>query len=229
MARLVPPYLYLPERYATYSMPLLAVLMVSTSVAGFFSMREKLGADTKSAVRAGVTLVFCLFVLAAVGGRGSSRAGLNIELRNDALYDAIETLPPDAVIAGWPQTAIENVPYAARRTALLTFETHQAFHQQYTDEMRQRMRAIIDATLATSDAPLIRLRDEHGVTHMLVYLPHLAGARLAYFKPFDRWIAEALGASAGKPLLLQGLVDEHAIYRDRSYALVDLRDLRGPG
>jgi hypothetical protein len=27
--------------------------------------------------------------------------------------------------------------------------------------------------------------------------------------------------------LLQELVDEHAIYRDRSYALADLRDLRG--
>jgi hypothetical protein len=201
---------------------------VSTSVTGFFSMREKRGAHTKSAVRAGVTLVFCLFVLAAIGGRGSSRAGLNIELGNEALYDAIETLPLDAVIAGWPQTAIENVPYVARRAALLTFETHQAFHKQYADEMRQRMRALIEATLATSDAPLVRLRDEHGVTHMLVYLPHLAGTPLSYFKPFDRWIAEERSASAGKPPVLQELVDEHAIYRDRRYALVDLRDLRGP-
>jgi MFS family permease len=229
IARLVPPYFYLPDRYTTYSMPLLAVLMVSTSVAGFFSMRDKRGADPKNAVRAGVTLVFCLFVLASVGGRGSSRAGLNIELGNKALYDAIGTLPVEAVVAGWPQTAIENAPYVARRTALLTFETHQAFHQKYVDEMRQRMRAIIDATLATSDAPLIRLRDEQGVTHMLVYLPHLGGARPRYFKPFDRWIAEARSASAGKPLLLQELVDKHAIYRDRNYALVDLRELRGPG
>jgi hypothetical protein len=229
IARSVPPYFYLPERYTTYSMPLLAVLMASTSVAGFFSMRDRRGADTKNTVRVGATLVFCLLVLAAVGGHGSSRAGLNIEVRNEALYDAIAMLPVDAVVAGWPHTAIENVPYAARRTALLTFETHQAFHQKYVDEMRLRMRAIIDATLATSDAPLIRLRDEHGVTHMLVYLPHLGGAPLRYFKPFDRWIAEARSASAGKPLLLQELVDKHAIYRDRSYALVDLRDLRGPG
>jgi hypothetical protein len=224
IAGLVPPYLYLPTRYADYPMPLLAVLMTSTSVAGFFSVRN----GTQAALRAGVTLVFCLFILFTIGGRGSSQAGLNIEARDVMLYEAIAELPVDAVIAGWPFTAIENVPYVARRTALLTFETHQAFHEQYADEMRGRMRALIDATLATSPDPLIRLRDEYGVTHMLVYLPHLHGGRLGYFEPFEQWIAEARRASAGKPLSLQNLVDDHAIYRDGRYALVDLRELSGP-
>jgi hypothetical protein len=228
LARLVPPYLYLPTRYADYAMPLLAVLMASTSVAGFFSLRDKLGGGTKGAFREGATLVFCLFTLAMIGGRGSSQAGLSVEIRKPPLYDAIAELPADAVIAGWPFTAIENVPYVARRTAFLTFETHQAFHRQYLDEMRERMRALIDATLATSNDPLIRLRDEHGVTHMLVYLPHLRGGRLTYFKPFDEWIAQARQASTGKPLSLRNLVEHHAIYDDGTYALVDLRGLTGP-
>jgi hypothetical protein len=214
-------------------MPLLAVLMASTSVAGFLSLGDKLGwagkhIGTTKAFRASVALAFCLLLLAAVGGRGSSRAGLNVELGNSSLYEAISKLPADALIAGWPRGAIENVPYASRRTALLTYETHQAFHQRYADEMRQRMRAIIDATLATSNEPLLRLRNEHGVTHILVYLPHLDGARLAYFKPFDGWIEEARRASTGKPLLLQSLADEHAVYRDDSYALVDLRAISAP-
>jgi hypothetical protein len=258
LARLVPPYLYLPTRYTHYPMPLLAVLMASTSVAGFFSLRDKLGwtgsrlyallvrvrdwvasrgrlgallaqrVGTKTAFRAGVTFVFCLFVLVTIGGRGSDKAGLNVEMRDAPLYQAIAKLPVDAVIAGWPFTAIENVPYAARRTALLTFETHQAFHKQYADVMRERMRALIDATLATSNEPLIRLRDEHGVTHMLVYLPHLRGGRLDYFKPFDRWVADAQRKRAGKPLSLQDFVDKHAIYHRGDYAIVDLRELSGP-
>ena len=236
----------------------LAVLMASTSVAGFFSLRDKLGwtgsrlyallvrvrdwvasrgrlgallaqrVGTKTAFRAGVTFVFCLFVLVTIGGRGSDKAGLNVEMRDAPLYQAIAKLPVDAVIAGWPFTAIENVPYAARRTALLTFETHQAFHKQYVDVMRERMRALIDATLATSNEPLIRLRDEHGVTHMLVYLPHLRGGRLDYFKPFDRWVADAQRKRAGKPLWLQDFVDKHAIYHRGDYAIVDLRELSGP-
>ena len=233
LARSAPPFLYLPTRYAGYSVPVLAVLMISTSVAAFYSMGDKLGwADghvvTTKAFRAGATLVFCLFVLVTIGGRGSTRAGLNVEADDTALYEAVAALPEDAVIAGWPRTAIESVPYVARRTALLTFETHQAFHEKYADVMRERMRALIDAWLATSDDPLIRLRDEHGVTHMLVYLPHLRGRRLEYFRPFNAWIAEARRESAGKLPALPALVDGHAIYRDDRYALVDLRGLSGP-
>ncbi len=233
LARLAPPYLYLPTRYSTYAIPLLAVLMISTSVAGFYALCAKLGwagdhfVSTK-VFRTGVTLVFCLFVLVTVGGRGSSRAGLNVELRNTTLYEAVAKLPVDAIVAGWPLTAIENVPYAARRTALLTFETHQVFHQQYVDEMRERMRALIDAAFATSDDPILRLRDVHGVTHMLVYLPHLRGERFEYFEPFDAWVAEARRARAGNPLSLQAVVDAHAVYRDDRYALVDLRKISGP-
>lgn len=237
IARLVAPYLYLPTRYTNYPMPLLAVLMASTSVAGFFSGRGKLGSDssrvaervgTKAAFGTGVTFVVLLFVLVTLGGRGGDRAGLGIDTRNDPLYDAIAELPVDAVIAGWPHTAIENVPYASRRAALLTFETHQAFHKQYTEVMRERMRALIEATLATSNEPLIRLRDEHGVTHMLVHLPHLRGGHLKYFKPFNQWIAEAQRRRLGKPLSLQDLVDNHAIYRGGDYAIIDLRELSGP-
>jgi hypothetical protein len=205
-------------------MPVLAVLMVSTSIAGFFSLR-----DTKPAWRAGATFAFILLVLVTLGGRGSDRAGLDVDARRNApLHDAIAELPVDAVVAGWPYTAIENVPYVSRRSALLTFETHQAFHKQYADEMRKRMRALVDATLATSDEPLVRLREGHGVTHMLVYLPHLSGQPLRYFKPFNLWIADAHQRRAGNPLLLNELVRDHAIYRDGGYAIVDLGELGRP-
>lgn len=229
VASMVAPYFYLPTRYTTYAMPLLAVLMATTSVAGFFALRDKVAVGTKPALRAAVTLAFCLVVLAAIGGRGSSKAGLNVKAHNTPLYEVIAELPVDAVIAGWPGSAIDNVPYVARRTAFITFETHQVFHQQYADVMRERMRALIEATLATSVEPLIRLRDEHGVTHMLVYLPQLREGRLPYFKPFDEWVSEARNASDGKPLALQELVDAHAVYRDGGYALVDLRELSEPG
>ena len=258
IARWVAPYLYLPTRYTNYAIPLLAVLMASTSVAGFLSVRGKRGwkssrlgaflarakewvasrghlgavlaerVGTKAAFRAGAALVFLLFVLIMIGGRGSNWEGLGIDARNEPLYDAVGELPVDAVIAGWPHTAIENVPYASRRAALVTFETHQVFHRQYADVMRERMRALIDATLATSLDPILRLRDEHGVTHMLVYLPHRRGERLKYFKPFDQWVAEAQRRRAGKPLSLQDLVDNHAVYRDGKYAIIDLRELGGP-
>ena len=41
VARALAPYLYVPTRYADYPVPLLFVLMVSTSVTGFFAWRAK--------------------------------------------------------------------------------------------------------------------------------------------------------------------------------------------
>jgi len=233
----VAPYFYLPTRYTNYPMPLLAALMASTAVAGFSSLSEKLGSKSTgpAAQRASserpfqvvLTFVFCGFMLITVGGRGSHTAGLNVDTTRDApLYDTIARLPVDAVIAGWPGTAIENVPYVSRRTAFVTLETHQAFHQQYVDVMRKRMRALIDASLATSTEPLIRLRDAYGVTHMLVYLPHLRGAPFKYFRPFNRWIADAQRKRGGKPLLLNELVDQGGAYRRGAYAIIDLREVR---
>ena len=171
------------------------------------------------------TLATESFVLITLGGRGTEDKGLGVDRRGEQLYDAIAELPVDSVIAGWPQTAIESVPYLSRRGALLTFETHQAFHRKYAEEMRRRMRALIDVMFATSYAPLIRLREDFGATHLLVHLPHLRGGRLSYFKPFDRWIAAARARRAAGSLVLQELVDDASVYRDHRYALVDLREL----
>ena len=227
IASFAAPFLYLPQRYANYPMPLLAILMATTSMAGFFVVFDKLNLSS-SRVHAALTFIFCLLILVTVGGRGSVTAGLNVDTHNAPVYDAIAALPVDAVVAGWPRTAIENVPFVSRRAALLTFETHQVFHKKYVQVMRERMRALIDAVLATSNGPIVRLRQDYGVTHMLVYLPHLQGKRLAYFAPFNRWIGEAERKRAGAPLSLQGLVEDHAIYRDRGYAIVDLREVKAP-
>jgi hypothetical protein len=120
------------------------------------------------------------------------------------------------------------VPYVGRRTAFLTYETHQAFHEQYADAMRIRMRALVDARFATSNEPLLQLRDEHQVTHLLVYLPDVRGERLGYFEPFDQWIDEARRASAGKRLVIETLVDQYAVFSDDTYVLIDLRGLSDP-
>lgn len=235
IARVIAPYFYLPTRYTTYAMPLLAIVMASTASAGFFALGEKLGwiGPTSGRFRAGATFVFCFFILATMGGRGSAKTGLRIDVRGEPIYDEIAELPVDAVIAGWPAVAkpklrlmtIENVPYVSRRTALLTFETHQVFHKGYVDEMRQRMRALIDATFATSIEPLVRLRDEHQVTHMLVSVPHLQERNFKYFAPFDAWIERAQRRSEDKPLVLLDLVDKDAISREGDQAIIDLRRL----
>ncbi|MEE8156492.1 MAG: hypothetical protein V3T53_16170 [Phycisphaerales bacterium] len=56
----------------------------------------------------------------------------------------------------------------------------------YTLEMRRRMTAIICAYFASGPGPLMKLRDEFGVTHLIVDRRHYQkGANLSFFEPFD--------------------------------------------
>lgn len=189
------PLLYLPERYSNYAVALLAVLMTSVAAAGlveFFKAKWSHKWAPLAKGRSIGVLAFAVVVLAFLGGRGSSTEGYTVRVDpKSALYRAIAKLPTDAVVAGWPHGPIELVPHLSRRSALVTYETHQAFHKGYMLEMRGRANALIDAYFAKDTKPLRKLRDKFGVTHFLVDFRHLNGKRHAYFKPFDKRIRKA--------------------------------------
>ena len=90
------------------------------------------------------------------------------------------------------------------------------------------MDALVDAYLARSVEPLVRLRDEFGVTHLLVEKRHFDGHPPSYFAPFEARIHDRLNALGGT--LPAGLQPEQAVavvYQDPSVVLLDLRLLPG--
>ena len=82
---------------------------------------------------------------------------------------------------------MNDLPSLSHRRALLTLETHQAFHLGFAEEMRRRMRALLDAYFDTTGAALAQLRDAFGVTHLLVDTTHFGSTPPPYFAPFDEW------------------------------------------
>jgi hypothetical protein len=140
------------------------------------------------------------------------------------LYQFLAALPPDALVAGWPADVINNVPYLSHHRALVTFETHQAFHEAFVQEMRRRMRALIDATFAQDAAPLRHLRDAFGVTHLLFDVRHLTQPPTPYFAPFDGWVALARVRGVAPAALLRELNDA-TVFTEGPYLVVDLRKL----
>ncbi len=87
---------------------------------------------------------------------------------------------------------MDPIPYLTERPVLVTYETQYAFHRRYADEMRRRMRCVVDACFATNPVPLIRLRDELGVTHFVGSLHLYDGRPKSYpFKPYAGWVHEA--------------------------------------
>jgi len=220
------PYLYLPQRYAIYPIPILIAIESPVAAGALPTLFHQLKRFWW--VRPLVTLSMTGACLLLLGGRGSERTGLNVDWRQESqLFRFLAGLPDTALIAGWsPKEIIDSVPYITRRSAFLTYETHNAFHTGYLDEMRRRMRALVDAVFATNTAPLLQLRDHWGVTHLIVDLQHYQSATPpTYFKPFDDWIRVALerGREAGFEVPRQ--IKTAKVFSHGSLVVLDLRQL----
>jgi hypothetical protein len=96
--------------------------------------------------------------------------------------------------------------------------------------MRGRMRALLDALFARDPAPVLRLRDDWGVTHLLVNARILQLPPPRYFRPFDQWIAAARGIVSPLDLEVCRRLEDTCLWSDGSYFLLDLaRWPRPPG
>ncbi len=224
VARAVAPFFFLPDRYVQHSIPVLAIVALPAAFAGLWPAPG--GRRWASRLAPALALASTVLVLAALGGRGSPDAGLNVVVTEDerAITAAITALPKSALVAGWP-TTLDSMPYLARRAALLTFETHLPYHRRFAELCRQRMEALIDAYFATSLEPLLRLRDRLGVTHLLVQPSHLRGHPPGYFRPFDQRIARALAAARGQPFEIERQLAAASVSAVGDYVLLDLSRL----
>ena len=201
-----PPFLYIPQRYVLFALPPMLAVVLATGGAAILGSRSR----TRWRFRRFVVPALGLVCLCLLGGRGSRSEGLASYEDRGRFYRCLASLPPDSMIAGWPSGTIDDVPYFSRRRALVTFETLQAFHVQYTLEMRRRTNAVIEAYFAAEPGPLVRLRDEFGVTHLLVDLEILRGREaeppgpdptaLFPFQPFDATTRSALDRARGRTL-----------------------------
>ena len=218
------PFLYLPSRYIRYAMPGVAIVVLTAGTIGLVPQRLRARRPWLPGL---VVAVFCAATLLFLGSRGSPDAGLDVRVDTaDPLYTFVGALPADSLIAGWPSGVVNNVPYVARRTALAAQETHQVFHAGYALEMRRRVNAVIDAYFATTPEPLVRLRREFGVTHLLIDLDMLGRRSATYFKPFDRRIDEAVARLGNQEPEVVRQLGNAAVFQRGQMAVLDLKRIR---
>lgn len=209
------PYVYIPQRFIAYPLPLFAMVVMGTAFPWLISrLAQRTGRS--AGIVAAVVLVL------VVGGRGLGGAGLDEDTTRQAeLLSFVGTLPVDTLVAGWPGGAIESVPLVSRRSALLTMETHQVLHERYLVEMRRRMRALIDALYSPDETALSRFHEETGVDALIVE-PRLVYESPVYFKPFDAWAREAVDSLGDrKPGLMHA--GDRIMFRSDDVFVLDLR------
>src|SRR5262249_18834789 len=226
LAILFLPYLYVPQRYVIYPVPILVVIGFPVAAGALPSAFRSL--NPFPWLRPCATLSMTAALLLLLGGRGSDRNGLNVDYRDKSeLITFLKSLPETALIAGWsPKEIIDSVPYLTGRSAFLTYETQNAYHKAYIDEMRKRMRALIDAVFATDPASLMNLRDNWGVTHLIVDLQHYQpSSPPPYFKPYDAWIEDALRRAREVGFEVPRQVHAATVFRQGGVVILDLRRL----
>lgn len=138
-------------------------------------------------------------------------------------------LPEDALIAGWPDGAMDALPIYGRRAVLANPELGQPMYRRYYEELRQRLQDSVRAYVATSldDPVFARLRERWGVTHFLVekrvYHPVRPPLIL---QPFRALAREYYDASDRERHSLYQPPAASRVYEDDRFILVDLSLLR---
>ena len=227
IAWLSAPYLYIPTRFFMYSLPFLIVLIFPWSLNVLLSRFPRLRSSAK--LRALTFLGIISVYLMAFGGRGNVEFAASSEKQlSKPLADALTDLPKDVLIAGWPAAEIRNVEYVTRRNVFLTAAFHHVLHLDYMKAMRERMNVMFDAYLSIDAAPLVRLRQEFGVTHLLVDTRDFIepGHAPEYFAPWGERIAPRLAEIKGREYLMNGaLQKEAAVFHQDGVILLDLAKL----
>lgn len=223
----VAPSLVVPHRYVLYGVPIVTMLCVSCFVLGFVPSAWATGGSLENSRRAIPLTMSGALILSCFGGRGDPRAGLGqfIADEDQPVFQAVSKLPPNVLVAGWPDGTMDSLAVATLRSPFLSRELHVPYHTEITRLMRERMYALIDAYFAADPLPLIQLREHYGVTHLIVEPGRLESAP-RYFRPFQPQIAgaHARGQAFGFEVLRQ--LDRCSLFRNEKHVLLDLKCVR---
>jgi len=212
-----------PERYLAHAFLLVGPVLLPASLTALAARRW----SSRTIPTALIVIAATGVIILLLGGRGPGHAGITrrVPPEQRILYEVLGRLPPEALIAGWPDDLLDNVAYLTGRRILVGFESHLPFHRRYVEEMRRRMFALIDAYFASDVAPLQRLRRDFGVTHLLVNRDHYTLAAPTYFKPFDVVVKTARASLTGTPQTVRqapvAAVFEHGPFRVLDLERVD--------
>jgi hypothetical protein len=227
VAWIASPYLFIPNRYFMFSLPFVVTLLFPWSLQTVIrsSTNLKLPAAFHSSLFLGIISLY----LVAFGGRGNvDFSGFSVEPRSQPLFAKVASLPKEAMIAAWPIGEGQKLEYVARRNVFLTLDIHHLFYIEFLQTMRRRMDAIFDAYFSTEATPLYRLRDQFGVTHLIVETRDFTDAKHPpeYFAPWRSRIGPRLAAIKGKEYLLnEALQKRAAIFNQNGFVLLDLKKL----
>jgi len=226
-AWLFAPYFFIPTRYFMFTLPFLITLIFPWALSALLSNSRQL--QTRPKIRTGAFLGITALYLLLFGGRGNvDFSEAVVKKSSQPLFEAVASLPADVIIAGWPLGEVRKMEYANRRNVFLTGDVHQVLYLECLKTMRERMDAMFDAYFSTDVAPLSRLKQTYGVTHLVVETRDFSDPNYApeYFAPWKERIRPRLAEIKGREYLMsESLHEKAAVYKGNGLILLDLSRL----
>ena len=225
--------LHLPSRYVLYTLLLSALLVIAAnSRAATTALAKRLPAGVQAlqwlrhrpgAWWCSLGMAACLF--AYVQNRYIVYVDpltVRVDTVARQLYDYLQTLPKDALIAGHP-LEMDNVPLFARRQVLANQELSVPYYTGYYTEVRQRLLDSLAAYYADDPQQVKDFAQRYSVDYMVLHRQHFEPSFIKgriYYEPFDSLIKQRL-AGQRHFALLEGEVGER-VYVQGPYIVVSL-------
>ncbi|MFH1441738.1 MAG: hypothetical protein ABIH18_06870 [Candidatus Omnitrophota bacterium] len=174
---------YGPSRFMRYSLPLFLILFISTHIAAIIrkntaSLKAQLIILCISISLIGLYFIPCLQKYYIIANQPE-------------LYNYLQTLPKNILIAGHP-SLMDNIPTFAKRKVLINEETSEPYYNNYYPIIKKRTYDFFKAYYSCSPKEIYNFCKRYNITHIIVYTPHFNGDYLKtgnfYINPFNEYI-----------------------------------------
>lgn len=219
LALVFSPLLYFPERYLSYTFPvILPILFIC-------ALQQKL---KEHKFLSEIIFLIAIFLTFSLGSKITANTGFNVN-ENDKkpVFEYISNLPENSLIAGYPKGIMDGVKYFSGKSFYMNYETSVPIHKKHMLEIRERAKKLFEAYYATDLRTLKNFAKETGVTHLVTDKNYLdIEHQIPYYNPLNSYISGAYEQTKdrNKELILLKL-QEKAIFEYQDYFIIDLKTL----
>ena len=220
------PYFYFPSRYIIYGLPLIFAICIPEMLYESFKILVRI-AKIRLSVKVYPVLVLLTLVLISslIGKKPNNYAGYVNEGASSDIYDAINEIDENSLIAGWPNDIVDNVAYLCNRRVYLSHEVHQVFHEKYIIEMRRRFNLFLSAYFSRESHELKTLMENERITHIVVNKNHfINNYPPKYFLPFDETIEKIFNDNKGN-FFISNYINNKSKNFIGQYFLIDIASI----
>ncbi|MBF0330308.1 MAG: glycosyltransferase [Candidatus Omnitrophica bacterium] len=205
--------LYAPDRYVAYPVTLIGLMFIMIPVAVVIAAWPQAWVRRMMKVAAvGLMLAWAPLV---------KDAGLKDYSDNKKLYTFLETLPANALIAAYPDTA-DAIPLFSRRRVFINEELSVPLYDHYWETVRVRTFDFFAAYYAVDRKVLTSFVRRNNITHLVIerrrFRQDFLDGRV-YFEPFGSWVRSYVkGRSV---FYLQSMPVQDCLWADKDVCVVD--------